>query len=77
MYTQIIIATLLLVVSSSSITIPNVSASVVDYDDEPEEQELCEERSDYDFLCSGGGGVTGLPFCDVYNATERAGAISQ
>ena len=24
------------------------------------------------FLCSGSGGVAGLPFCDQYNATQRA-----
>ena len=47
-------------------------ATTVDYDDEPEIQEECEERSDYDFLCSGSGGVGGFPFCDKYNATERA-----
>jgi hypothetical protein len=45
-------------------------ASVVDYEDEPERQEECEEESDYDFLCSGSGGVEGKPFCDLYNATE-------
>ena len=47
-------------------------ATVVDYDDEPEIQEECEERSDYDNLCSGINGATGLPFCDQYNSTERA-----
>ena len=47
-------------------------ATTVDYDDEPEIQDECEERSDYDFLCSGSGGVGGFPFCDKYNATERA-----
>lgn len=47
-------------------------ATVVDYDDEPQEQEECEERSDYDFLCSGSGGATGIPFCDEYNSTQRA-----
>ena len=52
--------------------VPNVSASIVDYNDEPEEQELCEERSDYDFLCSGSSGATGLLFCDKYNSTQRA-----
>ena len=52
--------------------VPNVSASIVDYDDEPEEQKQCEERSDYDFLCSGSGGATGIPFCDLYNATQVA-----
>lgn len=47
-------------------------ATIVDYDDEPEEQEECEERSDYDHLCNGSTGVTGVPFCDLYgNATER------
>ena len=52
--------------------VPNVSASIVDYNDEPEEQEQCEERTDYDFLCSGSQGVTGVPFCDLYgNSTER------
>ena len=49
-----------------------VFATVVDYDDEPEEQEECEERSDYDFLCSGANGVTGVPFCDLYNLTESS-----
>ncbi len=52
--------------------VPNVSASIVDYDDEPEEQEECEERSDYDFLCGGNNGATGIPFCDKYNSTQRA-----
>ena len=52
--------------------IPNVSASIVDYNDEPEEQEECEERTDYDFLCAGSSGATGLPFCDKYNSTQRA-----
>jgi hypothetical protein len=47
-------------------------ASIVDYDDEPEIQEECEERSDYDFLCSGANGAAGIPFCDRYNATQRA-----
>ena len=52
--------------------VPKVSASIVDYEDEPEEQKQCEERSDYDFLCSGSGGATGIPFCDLYNATQVA-----
>ena len=47
-------------------------ATIVDYDDKPEIQEVCEERSDYDFLCSGANGATGIPFCDLYNSTERA-----
>ena len=51
--------------------VPNVSASIVDYEDEPEEQEQCEERTDYDFLCAGERGATGIPFCDLYNRTER------
>lgn len=45
-------------------------ASIVDYEDEPEGQEECEEESDYDFLCSCSGGVEGKPFCDLHNATE-------
>ena len=45
-------------------------ATTVDYDDEPEVQEQCEEESDYDFLCSGTNGVQGKPFCDLHNATE-------
>jgi hypothetical protein len=50
----------------------NVFATVVDYDDKPQEQEECEEQSDYDFLCNGSSGVTGIPYCDLYgNATER------
>ena len=47
-------------------------ATVVDYDDKPEIQEECEERSDYDFLCSGIGGLGGFPFFDEYNSTQRA-----
>ena len=46
-------------------------ATIVDYDDKPEIQEECEERSDYDFLCSGANGATGIPFWDLYNSTER------
>ena len=47
-------------------------ASIVDYDDEPEIQQECEERSDYDNLCSGTNGATGIPFCDQSNSTQRA-----
>ena len=47
-------------------------ATIVDYEDESQEQEECEERTDYDFLCNGGQGATGIPFCDLYNSTERA-----
>jgi hypothetical protein len=47
-------------------------ATVVDYEDEPEEQEQCEEGSDYPSLCSGSQGVTGVPFCDLFNSTQRA-----
>ena len=47
-------------------------ATVVDYNDETERQEECEEQNDYAFLCGGRNGVNGLPFCDKYNATERA-----
>jgi hypothetical protein len=46
-------------------------ASIVDYEDESEKEEECKEESVYDYLCNGGDGVNGLPFCDEYNATER------
>ena len=66
-YISLAVALMLLGVPSSL-----ALATIVDYDDEPEEQEQCEERSDYDFLCAGSNGATGIPFCDLYNSTERA-----
>jgi hypothetical protein len=50
----------------------NTFATVVDYDDETQQEEECKEQNDYAFLCSGNSGVNGLPFCDKYNATQRA-----
>jgi hypothetical protein len=62
-----IIAVLLIPTSAA-----NLFATVLDYEDKPQEQEECEETSDYDYLCNGSTGVTGVPFCDLYgNATER------
>jgi hypothetical protein len=52
--------------------VPNAFATVVDYDDETQQEEECKEQNDYPFLCSGNNGVNGLPFCDKYNVTERA-----
>ena len=48
-------------------------ASIVDYDDEPEIQQECEERkSDYDNLCSVvTNGATGIPFCDGSDSKHR------
>ena len=45
-------------------------ATIVDYDDETEQEEQCKEESDYDHLCNGSSGVTGVPFCDKYNGTR-------
>ena len=54
-----------------------VLASSVSYEDETDEEEECKEESDYLSLCSGAYGVNGKPFCDHYNAIERAENISR
>ena len=50
----------------------NVFATVISFTDRTEQEEECREQNDYAFLCSGNNGVNGLPFCDKYNATQRA-----
>jgi hypothetical protein len=67
-YISVVIALMMLSVPSLAF------ASTVDYNDKPEEQEECEEESDYPSLCSGSNGVSGKPFCDLwdYNVTMRA-----
>ena len=49
-----------------------VSASVIEYGEESEEEIECREENEDDFLCNGLNGVSGLPFCDEYNSTVRA-----
>jgi hypothetical protein len=63
----------LLAVALTMLGAPSLAfASTIDYEDESEEEEECKEESDYPSLCSGSFGVSGKPFCDMYNATERA-----
>ncbi|MGH9974462.1 MAG: hypothetical protein ACRD8Z_01305 [Nitrososphaeraceae archaeon] len=47
-------------------------ATILEGKDETQQEEECREENDYSFLCDGDSGVNGLPFCDKYNATERA-----
>jgi hypothetical protein len=65
MYISLAVALIILGVPSSL-----AFASIVDYNDETEQEEQCKEESDYDHLCNGSTGVTGIPFCDKYNGTR-------
>jgi hypothetical protein len=62
-----------LIVAFTMLGTPSLAfASTIDYGDESKEEEECKEKSNYPSLCSGSNGVNGNPFCDKYNAIERA-----